>query len=153
MNDLTEILDYNEFTGIITWKIRKSPNSSIGSIAGSKCLKTGYIRITLNNKKQLAHVIIFKMLNKYQDVMVIDHINGIRDDNRLINLRPSTVRLNNSNTYKHRNGKLVGYYINRQGKFQCRIKIKGVAISLGVFDSAEQANAKYLQSRKELCGY
>ena len=78
---------------------------------------------------------------------VIDHINRVRDDNRVENLRPSTRQQNSFNT----NAK--GYYwIERDQRWQVQITLNGKTIHLGLFkkedkhlasDCYQQAKLKY----------
>lgn len=58
----------------------------------------GYLNITLNKKSYKAHRIIYEtFFGKIPQNYVIDHINTIRTDNRLENLRCVTVLENNRN--------------------------------------------------------
>jgi len=61
------------------------------------------------------------MMNDVNDEYVVDHINGIRSDNRLCNLRYASVSENAHN--KHRvciapNGKMVGRYYEVDRKYK-----------------------------------
>ena len=61
--------------------------NKFGNVIGTKKLN-GYITVTLNGKQLLAHRIVWKAFNgEIPEGMEIDHINTIRDDNRLENLR------------------------------------------------------------------
>ncbi|UCS82751.1 homing endonuclease [Yersinia phage vB_YenP_Rambo] len=71
--------------------------------------------------------------------MFIDHINRIRDDNRIENLRLATVSENNSNCDVRSHCKSGAKYIatTKEGRFHVRIKRK----SYGSFDTLEEAVA------------
>lgn len=74
----------------------------------------------------------------------IDHINGIRTDNRWCNLRNVTKQENNRNA-KLRKDNSTGYqgidFMKKEGKFRARIlgSNTGNSIYLGLFDSLEEA--------------
>lgn len=80
--------------------LAKNTNASkyrVGDIAGYKS-KSGYCDITLNGKLYRVHRIIWVLLNKSLDQnLVIDHINGIKSDNRISNLRAVSSAQNNRN--------------------------------------------------------
>lgn len=64
--------------------------------------QSGYIRIHLNGKSYAAHRLAWKIMMGRDPEGVIDHINGIRDDNRIENLRDVTVAENSRNIVRGR---------------------------------------------------
>jgi hypothetical protein len=63
--------------------------------------KNGYMRLCLSDGHYMAHRIVFEAFNGAIPAgMDIDHINGIREDNRLENLRLATRRQNALNRQK-----------------------------------------------------
>lgn len=80
---------------------------------------------------------------------VIDHINGIRWDNRQCNLRAATFSLNGLNNPSNKG---VCHYPNRNlaKPYQARIQCKGSTISLGYFATHEEASAAYQKVKEEL---
>ena len=82
---LKELLYYDPYSGIFTWKI-SSGNMPAGSAAG--CLSPeGYIRITIAGKKYKAHRLAWFYVYGYFPENQVVHLNGARDDNRISNLR------------------------------------------------------------------
>ena len=85
---LKEHINYNTMTGAFVW-IKKTHRSSIktGAIAGYIDNTVGYRRITILGTKYLAHRLAWLYLHGSFPPFEIDHINHIKDDNRICNLR------------------------------------------------------------------
>jgi hypothetical protein len=83
----------------------------------------------------------------------IDHINGVRDDNRRINLRPATAKQNNENT-PVRKDNTSGYrgvsWRVRSRKWVAQIQHNKRKIHLGYFDTLEEARRAYTQTATQL---
>lgn len=87
------------------WK-RIKTNSQKTTKAGYVSNKDGYIRVMLDGKGYLAHRIIWEMHNgQIPNGMQIDHINHIRNDNRIENLRLVSNQDNQKNTKRSGNNK------------------------------------------------
>lgn len=85
----------------------------------------------------------------------VDHINGIKTDNRLENLRVVTRRQNMQNLNCHRKGKLVGAnYDKRRAHLDrpwaSRVKINGKNIHLGCFKTELEAHEMYMKKLSEM---
>lgn len=100
---LKDIIDYDPLTGLFFWKTINSNRSKIGSIAGS-LQPSGYINIRINKRLYRSHRLAFLYMNGEMpsDGAQVDHINGIRNDNRWANLRLVTKSLNMKNQRKRR---------------------------------------------------
>jgi len=90
------LFDYDCDTGILTRKTTVSWNAEKGSEAGS-INGAGYRALRIDGSHYLVHRIIW--LWQYGDwpQFEIDHINNVRTDNRLINLRDVTHGENQQN--------------------------------------------------------
>lgn len=130
--------------GQFIWKINTSRNKMVGNIAGTK-KQNGYISIQINKKQYLAHRLIYLYHNGYLDKdLVIDHINMIKDDNRIENLRLVTHQENRFNT------KAIGYTFDTQkGKFKANITTGNKLKHLGYFDNKEDARNAYLKGKEK----
>jgi len=95
---LIEILDYNPFTGVFTWKIEKTTGgASIKNKRAGSVYKNGYRYIKINKKRYRAGRLAFFYINKKFPELTIDHINRNRDDDRICNLREADYSTQNKN--------------------------------------------------------
>lgn len=77
--------------------------AKVGDSAGGLDRRSGYYIVRLNKSNYPAHRIVWCLQNK-QDLpvtLLIDHINRIRSDNRISNLRATTARTNNINSVRN----------------------------------------------------
>lgn len=141
-------LNYNPDTGIITWKSKKSKLSRIviGSEAGRLNWR-GYREINVNSVYKSSHRLAFLMYYNYlpeYPEFEVDHINNIKDDNRIINLRISTKSQNSANKTLQKNNKsgYRGVYL-KQGKWCTTIRVNQKKIHLGLFSCKHKAASEY----------
>jgi len=97
---LQEKFEYKD--GNLIYKIVSSKRKKIGDIAGTP--NKGYIEIQIDGKKNQAHRLIYIYHNgEIPDGFEIDHINNLRYDNRIENLRLLTHSQNCKNRPKRKN--------------------------------------------------
>lgn len=92
-------LDYNPETGVFKWK-ETSRRGFVGKEAGCFCQRDGYIRIRVDGKLELTHRLAWNITYPNAPVTSseqIDHINHVRTDNRIANLRKATNTENSRN--------------------------------------------------------
>lgn len=139
-----EYLSYNQDNGNLTWIKKKAGRNTIGVIAGGKH-RGGYISLGLKGRKYLAHRIAFLMYHKYLPNF-LDHINGIKSDNRIINLRECTLQQNNFNL-PIRKSNTSGYkgvsFDKSRNKFAVRIQLNGRNLYIGRFTCKHDAAWEY----------
>lgn len=120
----------------LKYKIKKS---------GFKMLD-GYMGIVFKKKHYRLHHIIWCLAYGEFPKNEINHINGIRDDNRLCNLEDITHRNNCNKSKRHRNGNLFGCYYHKKNKnWISQIRINGKIKHLGVFQTDIEAHNSYLK--------
>jgi len=112
---LRELLHYDPETGIFTWLQRRAGKAQKGSIAG-RYHPSGHRIIRVDVTSYYAHRLAWIYVHSYiPDGLVIDHINHVRDDNRICNLRPVTHKVNSQNCiYKTHVSKLQLFLKNRE---------------------------------------
>lgn len=146
---LRERLDYNQETGAFIWKVKPSQAISSGSVAGSA--RSGYIGIQIDGRIYLAHRLVFLFIYGAFPLGEVDHINGIRDDNRLANLRDVTKSVNMQNKKVGKHGRKIGtWYDAKNGKWTAQIKIGATQHHLGRFATEEAANSAYILAKAKL---
>ena len=82
----SEYFSYNPNTGVITNKVDRHYQSKAGEPVGAK-ETTGYIRARFKGTTYHLHRLAWLLHYGHWPSGQIDHINGIRDDNRIHNLR------------------------------------------------------------------
>ena len=94
--ELKEVLRYDPDTGHFKWISGDPQFYRVGLVAGG-LTGHGYILIRINYKGYLAHRLAWFYVNGVWPEDQIDHINHIRSDNRIINLRCVTAAENQRN--------------------------------------------------------
>jgi hypothetical protein len=149
---LKELLHYNPDTGIFTNLTKRGSAVKIGGVAGYNC--NGYIYIQIDYERYGAHRLAWLYVYGEFSKKFIDHINEIRVDNRIINLRLVTHQENSHNVSSPHIDNCSGYrgvsWHKGAKKWQVRIAINGRQKHLGVFNTVEQASEAYLVAKKEL---
>lgn len=146
MDDLTQemlqhLFDYNPETGELRWKnpparSHVKPGDMAGFYDGD-----GYRGVKILGRIRRAHRVIWMMCNGSEPDGQIDHINHIRDDNRIDNLRVVTCRENNQNRV---NQSEFGPGVRRcGGKFHAQISHNKKLTHIGVFNSPAVAQSAY----------
>lgn len=151
MKPLTDMLDYNPETGVIVRKVSVSHNAKAGDTFGSVGV-AGYLIGGLCGKNYRAHRVAWALHYGDWPSGEIDHINGIKTDNRICNLRRADHSLNMQNLKKAQRNNKTGFLgvFKREGKFKAVISLNRKNIHLGLFNTAERAHAAYLKAKRVL---
>ena len=113
--EVSKIFNYNPETGVLTWAVTRANNATKGSIAGS-IDGHGYRQIRINKKSYKAHRIAWLLHYKEFPKNEIDHINRIKDDNRILNLRDvtKTENMRNRTVLKSNTSGFTGVRFNKK---------------------------------------
>ena len=156
-DDIKDILDYDPETGEFIWLVRRgNQNTFPGKIAGF-VRSDRYRRICTNGKRYLAHRLAWFYMTGEWPESEIDHINGVRDDNRWENLRLATHTQNimNANIYKNNTSGYKGVYCSKKtkiNKWRASIRIDKILKHLGCFDTLSGAARAYNKAAKKHFG-
>ena len=142
--------------GHLWWKKSNSVNGKgqVGQSFGYLSVH-GYICGTFFNNRVKEHRLIWLYHYGTWPNHNIDHINGIRDDNRIENLRDCEQKYNTHNRCadKDTSSTYKGvYWLKRNRKWRAMITANGKRISLGCYDSEIEAAKAYDKSAKYLHG-
>lgn len=150
-----ELLDYDQETGVLTWRAPRGRSVKPGDVAG--CLDVeGYLRVQINKALYKAHRVAWLHATGNDPLdSQIDHIDGNRANNRFANLRKATNAQNQCNR-KPRTEGLSGYkgvtWKKDRGRWQARITVDSKVYYLGYFDTPELAHMAYAKAAAELHG-
>ena len=134
-----DLFDYKD--GWLYWKNNNKAKKIKGKKAGYLD-KYGYVGVRKDGKFYMAHRLIYLWHHGFMPKQ-IDHINGIKSDNRIENLRPCTTSQNHFNIKKIETNtsgyKNVTWHKNVK-KWQVGFCINGVYKHFGTYFDIEVAN-------------
>ena len=114
----------------------------------------GYLTLKIDNKVYRSHRLAWLYVHEKYPLGMIDHINGIRDDNRLINLRDVTRSENLQNQKKSSKGSSSIYlgvsWCKAKNKWVSQIALNKKVKHLGYFDDDKMAHEAYLTAKRIL---
>jgi hypothetical protein len=157
---ITALLDYDPSTGLFVWRTRSvewfrdTPrrsaewqcawwNTRFASAQAGTLDPYRYIVIRVLGIDYRAHRLAWAVMTGETPIF-IDHINGVRDDNRFVNLR-SVAHSDNTKNAKRRIDNTAGVtgvsYFAPKGTWRARINDNRKTILLGYFRTKEEAIA------------
>lgn len=151
---LKEVLDYNPETGNFMWRQNLRQRKLTSRYAGA-INPNGYVQICIDQIIYKAHRLAWFYHYGKWPTDQIDHINGIKSDNRIANLRQADFSRNQANS-KRRINNVCGYKgvcLHRlSGLYMARIMVDRENIFLGYFKTPELAHDRYLIAAKKYFG-
>lgn len=144
--EVAGLFTYDRETGVPYWGIRDRNTIRRKYVAGSiKGAKDGYRRVGIKGKTYQEHRIIMMLcFGHIPENAEIGHINHVRDDNRLVNLRFATrgENLKNQSVSSKSATAVTGVYFSKsRNKFMARIKVNRQVHYLGCYNTLEEAAA------------
>lgn len=136
---LQSIFNYDPETGHFTRKVKRGRSWTTDRPVGGNS-SNGYIRIGVDHIRYHAHRLAFIYMTG-DCPPEVDHINGVRTDNRWSNLRAATRATNARNLSipsNNTSGHIGVRFIERLNKWRAEIW-RGKNIYLGVYGSFEEA--------------
>ena len=135
---------------IYRWKIYKTKPNCWKPIKFTETIH-GYLQCQINRKKYKKHRLVYYANNQDWDITdgsmatnSIDHIDGDKLNNNIINLRVVTHQQNHFNRTKAK-----GYtWDKHHKKWQAKIAVNGKTIHLGYFENEQDAHQEYLEAKQ-----
>ena len=149
-DEVRRLLDYDPETGDFRWRVEMGQRAKMSAIAGT-IKEDGYRIIIIRRRKYSAHRLAWLHSYGCWPVQFLDHKNGLRDDNRLCNLREATRSQNNSNRPAISGLKGASWHAP-SNRWVARIKKDGVQRHIGCFPTEEAAHAAYCRAAQKLHG-
>ena len=142
---VNELFVYDPETGELRNRVDRGYQAKAGTLAG--CRKgEGYFYVKVRGKEYLIHRVAWLLTHGVWPAAQIDHVNGVRDDNRMANLRESTNAENGRNRGAQTNNSTGFKGVNwdkNSRKYKAQIRVQGKNTHLGLFTSPKEAHAAY----------
>ena len=133
-------------------KKKVSNNTNVGDKVGT-LTSTGYKQVKVNRIAHACHHIIYKMIYN-KEVILLDHIDGNRANNKIENLREATVSQNSINSKKKNNisdCKNVVWQKSRNN-YIVKLHLHGKQKYFGEFKDVELADLVAQEARNKYFG-
>ena len=146
---LKQLIHYDPETGVFT-RIGARKRIKLGEVRNAG-MTYGHTRMKVDNYPYLSHRLAWFYTHGRWPLM-IDHVNGLPNDNRLCNLREVTHKMNMQNKRSAYINNKSGYLGVRfkSGRYEAAIYTNEKKIYLGRFDTAEEAHLAYVTAKREI---
>ncbi|MCU1140658.1 HNH endonuclease signature motif containing protein [Stenotrophomonas maltophilia] len=152
---LRSLLRLDVDTGLLHWLVERPNGAKPGDVAGWHD-RNRYVRLEVDQVKLADHRVAWALHTGYwpPDGMQIDHINGIKTDNRPVNLRLANNSENQSSARSRpgRSGLRGVYWVPQMGRWRAKIMKGKRTIHVGYFHDKNEAHAAYCQAAAEIHG-
>lgn len=154
-DQLKSRLHYDIESGVFRWRnLIGSSNRKPWDIAGSPHNK-GYTSIRIFGKKYMAHRLAWLYVYGELPASDLDHIDGVKTNNAISNLRKVTNAQNHWNVGMRSTNKsgVKGVHWHKGiGRWVATFKANGVQNFVGSFDSISDAESEISKARKNIHG-
>ena len=145
-----DLLSYDPTTGVFRWLVSRRSGVKAGSIAGSYN-DQGYRRIKIDGKHYRENRLAWLIMTGKWPEHEVDHVNGVRDDNRWVNLRHATRGQNEVNKPAYNSLGVKG--VRKIGeRYQARLGGGAKRINLGWYSCEEDAMKAYQNAAQNKYG-
>ena len=146
---LLEVLRYEPETGYFYWNGKQARNTLADAKAGGLS-NHGYWVIVVDKKRYMAHRLAWLYVHGKWPENFIDHIDGVKTNNKISNLRNVTAQGNRENQHVS-TGEIgiLGVY-KRSSRFVAQITSGSRTRYLGTFDTPEAAHLAYVSEKRNI---
>ena len=150
---LRERLHYDRDTGIFVWAVNDRGPVRVGKQAGIVS-PNGYVLISIDGHKYRAHRLAWLYEYGVEPCGEIDHLNEIKTDNRISNLREATSEQNKQNKSKlnarNKSGITGVSWNSSNRKWVAHISVSNKVHYLGSYSLIDDAARAYANARQTL---
>lgn len=151
---LRELFKYDDESGLFT-RIKRTGNTKIGSVATCKN-SNGYVVMHIDGKLYGAHRLAWLYVHGQFPIDQIDHVDGVRTNNSIRNLRDSSQYENMQNVAKkatNKSGHTGVSWDSQTGRWAAQIMSHRKTIRLGRFVLLDDAVNAYKSAKKNIHTY
>jgi|SRR3990172_7952394 len=153
LNDLRKMINYDHETGYMTRVKDDKKHKSIKCNSGH-IQKDGYLAIYVGGKTYLSHRLAWLYFHGELPKGVIDHIDGNKLNNSIVNLRDvdRSGNAQNQRRAQARNkcGLLGASFEKGANKWRSEIVVRGKRFNLGRYATAQLAHQAYVEAKRKL---
>lgn len=152
--EFREFFKYDPDTGHF-FRIKTAKGAECNKRVGFITPSDGYRRIRVKGLNFMEHRLAFLYMTSKWPQFIVDHINGIRDDNRWCNLRHVTWSQNNAvrSTQNNNSSGIRGVCLHRSGRWRAALWFNGRQIYHKLFATKEEAAVAYATAFEKYYGF
>ena len=167
--ELRKLLRYEPDTGLLYWRERTVSMFNEGTrsvevmcriwnanYSGNEAFVTynenGDLTGGILRRKYKSHRVAYAIFHGVWPENYIDHINGVRDDNRIVNLRDVSRAENMKNaavSSANTSGAIGVDWLKVNKKWRARIKVDGATINIGCYKTKKEAMSARKDAEKK----
>lgn len=146
-----EVLSYCPETGELTWRVSLSNSTLAGQGAGTQDSK-GYLQTAVDRRKYRNHRLSWFIYYGVWPKDMLDHVDGDKTNNRMVNLREANNSHNKQNQRKARSDSGTGIQgvACVKGRYKAYIRSGRVRIVLGTYATPGEAYEAYIKAKRKL---
>ena len=150
-DELKALLHYDPPTGMFRWRYARRNKSLPWDVAGS-VLKQGYVQITVNGERHVAHRLAWIYMTGKEPPEQIDHIDLDKSNNSWCNLRAADNTTNHWNEAirsTNKSGHKGVWWHRQSGKWEAAVRVNGKQHTVGRYERIEDAVKAVKQYREQ----
>lgn len=144
-------INYDPDTGKLTWKVAPKQRPALLGRETKSLDGYGYVQVNIRGFVVKGHRLAWLIHYGLWPSGPLDHINGVKTDNRIANLREADIRRNTQNQRKAQSDNklgVLGVVKTKHGRFTAFIGHSGKSHYVGTYATPEEAHQAYLNEKR-----